>query len=240
MLSACASRGSFQGQPLNNIGDSAPELVTSVKPIRLLVIGGTSGIGLEVVKLALKRGHRVTAVARHPEKMPIKNQALFTLKADITNIESMMGVVDGKDVVVSAVGIAPTLKTVNVFSTGIRNVLLAMRKFDVQRLFTITAVGVGDSVGHGGFVFDEVFKPILKTDLEDKNRQEKLIKASQVDWTIVRPSVLTNGQSKLEYRILTDVSGIETGSISRADVAHFIVASFENQLYVKETVLLTN
>jgi putative NADH-flavin reductase len=119
-------------------------------------------------------------------------------------------------------------------------VLAAMAEHGVRRLLCITGIGAGDSKGHGGFLYDRIFNPLLlKTIYQDKNRQEALIKASNTDWTIVRPAFLTNGPLTRNYRVLTDLSGVTAGKISRADVAHFMLVELAANHYLGQTPLLT-
>jgi putative NADH-flavin reductase len=241
LLAACVGAGSYNGKSLIGIGNNAPALVNTPDPLQVLVIGGTSGVGLEVVKLSLSRGHKVTAVARRPERMPISHPALRAIKGDITKIESMNEILPGHNVVVSAVGLAAGSKNVKVFSKGIENVLIAMQLSTMDRLITVSAIGVGDSEGHGGFFFDSLIKPfVLDSDIEDKGLQEKIVKKSNVNWTIVRPGFLTNKDLSERYFVIDKLDGVKAGEISRSDVAHFIVACFEDNLYSRETVLLSN
>ncbi|PCJ47250.1 MAG: flavin reductase [Gammaproteobacteria bacterium] len=242
LLTGCIGLGSYNGDSLKGVGDDPPMLSLNPTPVNILVIGGTSGVGLEIVKLSTKRGHQVTAVARRPERMPYSHPSLTLLKADITDQLAMMSVISDHEVIVSAVGIAPTSKKVTVFSEGMKNVLAAMKKNTVSRLITVSAVGAGDSHGHGGFIFDKLLNStlILGSDITDKTRQEVLVQASETDWTIVRPGFLTDDKPTKQYRVLSNLQGIEVGAISRADVAHFILGSIEKELYVKQAVLLSN
>jgi putative NADH-flavin reductase len=115
-----------------------------------------------------------------------------------------------------------------------------MKKTGVKRFICVTGIGAGDSKGHGGFLYDRLFYPLLLRSIyADKDRQESLIKASDVDWTIVRPGFLTNGPLTKNYRMLTDLTGVTTGRISRADVAHFILNEIESKQYLRQTPLLT-
>jgi uncharacterized protein YbjT (DUF2867 family) len=75
---------------------------------------------------------------------------------------------------------------------------------------------------------------------EDKEREETLIRASHTTWTIVRPGFLNDDASETRYRVISDMEGITSGDIARADVAHFIVAALEAHSFVGTTVLLTN
>ena len=115
-----------------------------------------------------------------------------------------------------------------------------MKNSGVKRLICVTGIGAGDSKGHGGFFYDSIFLPfLLRTIYADKDRQESLIKASLVDWTIVRPGFLTNGPFTERYRVLTDLSGVTAGKISRADVAHFMLKELQSKHYLRQTPLLT-
>jgi putative NADH-flavin reductase len=145
-----------------------------------------------------------------------------------------------QDAVCCTLGTLPTRKPVTVFSEGTQSLLEAMKTAGVRRLICVTGIGAGDSKGHGGFLYDRIFNPLLlKTIYEDKDRQETLIKASDVDWVIVRPGFLTNGSLTGKYRALTDLTGITAGRISRADVGHFMLQQLESEEYLRQTPLLT-
>lgn len=223
-------------------GDPAPVLRSEAPTaLRILVIGGTSGIGLQTVKLALERGHSVTAMARRPERMTLTHDRLETVKGDILNGESVGAALAGHDAVVTAIGIGPTRKPVSVFSQGTRNVLAAMQNLGVHRLISVTGIGAGNSRGHGGFFYDRIVQPLmLKTAYEDKDREEALIKASDTNWTIVRPGFLNDDDSEMRYRVISNLDGITSSDIARADVAQFIVSALESRSYLGATVLLTN
>jgi putative NADH-flavin reductase len=146
----------------------------------------------------------------------------------------------GQEVVCLTIGVGVTFKPVSVFSRGTQNLLAAMAVHGVRRLICVTGIGAGDSKGHGGFLYDRLFNPLLlRTIYEDKDRQEALIRASDADWTIVRPGFLTNGPLTGEYRVITDLTGVTAGKISRADVAHFILRELTENRYLRQTPLLT-
>jgi putative NADH-flavin reductase len=121
------------------------------------------------------------------------------------------------------------------------NVLESTGQLDVRRFICVTGIGAGDSKGHGGFLYDRLFKPLfLRTIYEGKDRQEALIRASGTDWTIVRPGFLTNGPLTKKYQVITDLTGVTAGKISRADVAHFILEELVANRYLGQTPLLTD
>jgi putative NADH-flavin reductase len=107
-------------------------------------------------------------------------------------------------------------------------------------LIFVTGIGAGDSRGHGGFLYDRIFQPLLLgTIYADKDREEALIKASSLQWLIVRPGFLTNGPRTGAYRVVTDLAGVTAGKISRADVADFMLNQLEAPTMFEQTPLLT-
>ncbi len=208
--------------------------------MNLLIIGATRGIGLQLLEQALATGHSVTALVRNPQRLTKQHERLKVVKGDIRDLEAVRRAMAGQEAVCVTVGIGVTWRPVTVFSQGTRNVLEAMQEHGVRRLICITGIGAGDSKGHGGFFYDRIVNPLLlKTIYEDKDRQEALIRASDTDWTIVRPAMLTKGPLTRKYRVITDLTGVTAGKISRADVAHFILEELAAPRFLGQTPLLT-
>jgi putative NADH-flavin reductase len=208
--------------------------------MHILIIGASRGIGRELLKQSLSAGHVVTALARHFKELPAHMERLRAISGDILDEPTIREVMAGQEAVCLTIGVGVTRKPVTVFSRGAQNVLAAMVEHGVRRLLCITGIGAGDSKGHGGFLYDRIFQPLLlKTIYDDKDRQEALIRASDTDWTIVRPAFLTNGPLTGHYRVVTDLTGITAGRISRADVAHFMLGELSDNRYLGQTPLLT-
>jgi putative NADH-flavin reductase len=191
------------------------------------------------VEQARHRGHAVTVLVRDPGKMPPPREGFRVVRGDIRNPEAVLAAMGEQEAVCITIGIGVTLQPVTVFSQGTENVLLAMGRLGVRRLIAVTGIGAGDSKGHGGFFYDRLFQPLLlKTIYADKNRQEALIRASGTEWTIVRPGFLTNGPLTGKYRVITNLTGVTSGKISRADVAHFILEELAANRYLGQTPLV--
>jgi uncharacterized protein YbjT (DUF2867 family) len=124
------------------------------------------------------------------------------------------------------------------FSKGTRNVIDAMRASGVKRLAVLSALGTGESRKLAGFLVDKLLISwILKVPFEDHERQEKLVRESGLEWIIARPSRLTNGPARRKYVKQPDVVPVP-GSISRADVADFLVEATETDRWVGKAVQL--
>ena len=208
--------------------------------MKLLVIGATRGIGRRLVELALDECHTVRALVRDPGRLPVSQDRLSVIKGDIRDREAVNRAVEDQDAVCITIGINPTRKPVTVFSEGAKTVIEALANSDVNQLICVTGIGAGDSKNHGGFFYDRIFNPLLlKTIYEDKERQEALVRNSNLEWVIVRPGFLTNGPLTGTYRVLIDLAGVTAGKISRADVAHFILNEIKEKAYLSKTPLLT-
>lgn len=207
--------------------------------MKIAIIGASRGIGYELLKLSLEQGHEVSALLRNPTNFDVSNEKLNIVKGDIRNLDSVKTVIKDQDVICICIGISPTNKPVDIFSVGVQNVLSAMGENSSQKLISVTGIGAGDSKGHGGFLYDKILNPLLlKSIYKDKDKQEEIIKASNVEWLIVRPGFLTNGERTGKYRVIDDLSGITAGKISRLDVADFILKQLKNTSNFGKTPLL--
>jgi putative NADH-flavin reductase len=208
--------------------------------LKIAVIGASQGIGNELLKMALDEGHEVTALLRNPAKLNIINSRLKIVKGDVLDPVTVATAVAGNLAVCLCIGIPPTRKPVDVFSRGAEYVLSAIGPGTTSKLIIVTGIGAGESKGHGGFFYDRVINPLLLgTIYADKDRQESIVKASKVEWLIVRPGFLTNGPITGRYRVIEDLSGVRAGKISRADVADFMLKQLATPTHFGKTPLLT-
>jgi putative NADH-flavin reductase len=209
----------------------------------VLVIGASRGIGLETVRRALAAGHGVRALARGAASIPIDEAGLEKVAADALDRGAVSASLKGADVVIETLGapkqLAATLWGTRLFSNATRILVDAMREQGVRRLLAVTGLGAGDSRGHGGLLYDAfAFPLVLKRIYDDKDVQEQMIRASGLDWTIVRPGLLRSSAGTGRARALTDPKDWRAGSVTRADVAAFLVREAFERRFVGQTPLL--
>lgn len=210
---------------------------------RILIVGASRGTGLEAVRKALAAGHRVRALARSASLIPIEDERLEKITGDATDRTALLNALEDVDAVILTLGVAPSIATTvsgtNLFSTATRALVDAMKGKGVHRLVAITGIGAGDSRGHGGPLYDWVIFPlVLKRVYDDKDVQEQIIRQSGLDWTIVRPGILTNGPATGRYRALLDPAQWRADQISRADVADFLVKEVTERNFIHQAPVL--
>ena len=204
-------------------------------PARVLIVGATGGTGRQLVAQALERGYTVTALVRDPSRLQISHPRLTIVPGDVLDPGSLDGAMRGQEAVVSALGHKRFFAPTRILSEGIRNMLRAMKAHGVPRLVCETSLGIGDSAGRMGLYYTLFTIPvILPFYFWDKTRQERLIEKSGLEWVIVRPGLLTNGEKRGRYRHGRNVgSFLWTVRISRADVADFMLSQLASDTYLR-------
>ena len=205
--------------------------------MKVLVLGATGGSGRLIVGDAIAAGHRVVALVRSTVGAALPGAEV--IEGDVRDGATLGRALEGCDAVVSALGTGMGLRKVSLLTDVTRALVAAMARGGVRRLVCLSALGVGDSGGHGGFVFDRLFQPLLLAQAyRDKDRQEAAIRASSLEWVIVRPAKLTDGPARGVVRAVVELAGIRGGKIARADVARFVVEQLAADTWLRRTPVL--
>ncbi|MEM9817337.1 MAG: SDR family oxidoreductase [Cyanobacteria bacterium P01_D01_bin.6] len=198
--------------------------------MKLVIFGATGTVGRQVVQQALAQGHTVTAFARNLTKLNIQHSQLSVAQGDVMDDAAVEQAIRGQDAVVCVLGAGKQLKS-TIRSAGTQQIIQAMEKVGLRRLICLSTIGTGDSWSNLDFYWKYVmFGFILRQVLADHERQEALVRNSNLDWTIVRPGALTDGPLTGDYRHSFPSSDRNiTLQISRADVADFILKQLSDQ-----------
>jgi len=205
---------------------------------RVLIVGATGGTGRQLLAQALKRGYVVTALVRTPGKLSIEDPHLTVVQGDVLDRSTVEKAVRGQDAVISALGHKRFFVPTRILSEGTRNILSAMETHGVRRFVCETSLGIGDSVGRMGLYYTLFVTPvILPLYFWDKTRQERLIAASNLEWVIVRPAVLTNAKMRGTHRCGRRIgSYLWTARIARGDVANFMLKQLTDNSHLGTAV----
>jgi putative NADH-flavin reductase len=205
--------------------------------MKLLVFGATGGTGRQCVDQALAQGHQVTAFVRQSAALAVQHPDLTIIQGDITDQDAVQRAIPGHDVVISALG---TRGGPAVLPEGTRNILEAMASHGVRRSLWVSSFGAGDSLQQMGWLSQTlIVKGLLRQAIQEKNAQEQIILASGGDWIIARPGGLTDGPLTGAYRVTGPGDKVGRPSISRADVADFMLKNLADTRYARRAVGLT-
>lgn len=204
--------------------------------MKLFILGATGGIGRHLLQIALERGHCVTAYVRSPQRIEFSHERLAAVQGNVFDVEQMTRSMAGNDAVLSAFG--PTV----IRSSTLRRqfghtVAAAMRKSKVLRLQLVSAAFL---FGNLDMVARVLKATLFRQMIPDMAGMEAEVCQPDLDWTIVRPPRLTNGPARHRYRVANDSLPAKGFLISRADVAHFMMAEAENPTHVKQIVGIAN
>ncbi|MDJ1138173.1 NAD(P)-dependent oxidoreductase [Streptomyces iconiensis] len=207
--------------------------------MRITVFGATGGTGQQLVRQALDAGHKVTAVVRNPDRLPVRHERLEVATAEVTDSEALRPAVAGSEIALSALG-APNNKSAGIASKGTRAILRALEAEGVHRYLAVSAVPVGpDPEGEGLFyrtVLSPLVRRVFKDVYADLTVMEQVISDSSLDWTIVRPPQLTDGPLSGGWERRYGGGVPRRHKISRADVAEAMLVMAGEAETVKQVV----
>ncbi|GIO39628.1 hypothetical protein J41TS12_44890 [Paenibacillus antibioticophila] len=158
---------------------------------------------------------------------------LRIVKGDVFDSGTFHPVMEGKDAVVSALGVQQR-KPTTVYSQGTRNIMEGMSKYGVKRLICVSSSALElppQTPFLSRFFLEQFLKRLLKNLYADMERMEHAVRRSDLDWSVIRPPRLTNGPVTHNYRISVNEPMVKPKMIrgvSRADVADCIVSQLNN------------
>lgn len=192
--------------------------------MKITIFGASGATGHHLIEQALAANHEVTAFVRSASSLAVKHPSLHTLEGDFERAGTVQQAVQGADVVISVLGVrkkgAP-----NVCSHGALSILKAMvtqpQSQHKRRLVVLSAYGAGDT--QGSSLSASLIRLALAAKMRDKDQMEALVRASDTDWTIVRPPALTNGPLTGKYHAGVALKIGFFAKLSRADLAQFML-----------------
>ena len=203
--------------------------------MNILIFGASGRMGHELVRQALAHEDTVTAFVRDPAKFDIKHTNLKVVQGDVVDYASVEQAVKDQDAVICALGSSTPAKRDLTLIDGVRNIIQALEKAGVRRLVYLSFIAVRESRRDLGPVVNYIVAPLLHNVISDHEEKERLIKQSQLDWVIIRPPRLTNGQYTGVYRSGEQIPARSLIlTLSRADMAEFMLKQVTNDTFVRK------
>jgi putative NADH-flavin reductase len=223
--------------------DELAGVARSQKSMNIVVFGANGPTGQLLVRQGLADGHAVTAVTRHPETFSLRHEMLQVVRGDVYDPASVEQAVAGQDAVLSTLGVPYSRQPISVYSEGVAHIVEAMKRTGVGRLVCVSSSATDPAVRFmdtgGGFFFERVLKPLItltigRTMYADMERMEALVMASELDWTIVRPSGLFDTPAVTDYQMAEE--HIRGRFTARADLADCMLRQLTTDEYVRRVV----
>lgn len=214
--------------------------------MQLAVFGATGGTGRQLVAQALAAGHGVTVLARDPARVrrpdgaPFAPDAAARLRVVAGNVldpGAVAEVVAGADAVFVALGTTGG-NPPDIVSTGTAVVVDAMKAAGARRLVVVSSLGVADSRDAVPWWFRLLMQSVLRPRFLDKTVQERTVRESGLDWTILRPGGLTDGPPTGRTDVGTQAD-VKARRVSRADVAAVALRAAATAATVRRVLAVT-
>lgn len=214
----------------------------------IVVFGASGGTGKAIIQASLGKGCPVKAFVRVPSSLEPRD-GLRIIQGDVAHKPGVSRAIAAGDRVVVTLGNSqnplrrmlgePRTTARDVCSIGTCNVIAAMTAAGARRLIVVSAFGVGATRERASRTLRLFYAFLLREQMADKEQQERLVRASRLDWTIVQPVALT--EDAPVGRWTASLTGdVDRMKIGRHDLAAFIVAELLQPVHVNATVTLSS
>lgn len=215
--------------------------------MKILIYGISGRTGRLTAQEALKRGHKVVGIARNPSAINLSGVEI--VEGTPYHSDTVEKAISGCDAVISTLNLFPASQSMfarittplDVMSVAMKNTVDQMKERGINRIILMTALGVGDSYHYIPWSFKFLMKiSNIRYAYLDHDRQEKVLEKSGLDWTIVRPVMLTDRTGDLSIITTAEGNGNIKKSITREAVASFMLDCVEKGLYIHRKPGISN
>lgn len=219
------------------------QIIIQFEIMNITIFGGTGTTGLLLIEKALTAGHNVTVFARTPAKISAENKKLTIVKGELTELSNIERAVKGADTVISILGPTKDAKGL-VIADGVKNIISAMGKNGVKRLVATATPSYKDGKDQFQFSFffaELMIKTLMKNSYQNIIEIGNHIVNSNLDWTIVRLPMLSNnpGSGNINVGNIGD-KNVKLFSLSRVDLADFLLQQIEDRTYLHKSPVISN
>lgn len=206
--------------------------------MKILVIGAAGRTGRAVVEQAAAAGHQVTAFVQKADEYKDANARI--IEGDATDQAAMDKAVVGQDAVLDTIGGKTPYKETTLETSAARTIIASMQRHGVRRLVVTSMIGEGGSKENATFYERLLVSTFLRGTDKDKAAMESAVEASDLDWIILRPALLSDDPATGNVRVFSAETSEKAHKITRADLAAFMVAQLSNNEYLHQAITIAN
>ena len=216
--------------------------------MKVLILGGSGRLGMWLLRSALRGGHAVHAIVRDTSRITIKDERLVLFPGNPTDKNVLLDALGDCDAVVSALNISrktdfpwAPLRTPKTFLSDVMAQLLAAGdSTSLKKIVICSAWGVGESEREiPGWFRWFINNSNVGAAYQQHHEQEILLRDSPFNWTIVRPVGLTNSKKSMELKISYDNKPKPSLTISRKDVAKFMIDTLFDESFTRKMPVIS-
>jgi putative NADH-flavin reductase len=211
--------------------------------MKIAILGASGRTGFLLTERCLAAGHTVRALVRYPDTYPFRS-SVEVVTGDAKNLAAVRATISGTDAVLSALG-ARSLKREDVLEEAVPHIVTAMQAYGVRRIVALGSAGALDSAldkqpGYRRWIVQHlVYNTFLKWPVASQRAQYAALSASNLDWTMVMPPMLSDGHARGTYRIDGDALPRNCSSIARKDVADFMMQQLSSREWIAKGVYIS-
>lgn len=207
--------------------------------MKIAIFGATGRTGNQLVRKALHDGHEVSILTRQINKVCFDPEEIRISEGNVLSLEKVKETIKGADVVISALGADDISKPIRMFSGGMENIIEAMKEVGISRFIGLSGAGILDHPD-GDYRGNVELAPFLQYVFPDQLRAFELLKDSDLDWTMVCPTLMPEGRAAGTYRTELNMLPENPQPVMVGDVAALIYKIFSENLYSKNRVGVAN
>jgi len=202
--------------------------------VRIVIFGATGETGKQLVEQALATGNEVVVYARNPSKLNVSHEHLTVIQGELSDAALIETAVKDTGAVLSALGPRGGSKN-KPLTQGIQNIIAAMKKQGISRLIVTSTLSAKDPKDKPDFktkALVNLVKTTMHAAYEDIVGSAETVRVSDLEWTIVRLAALNNKPKSEKVKVGYVGTGEVGMSISRADIADFMLKQIEDTKYL--------
>ena len=211
--------------------------------MKIAIFGASGATGQLLTERSLAAGYQVTAMLRTPGAFPYRDR-VDVVPGSAFDPQAIAQTLEGADAVLSALGARSPFKKEDVLERAIPLIVAAMHQANVRRIIALGSAGaLPDSLDKQPaycrwIAQNIVYKTFLKYPVASQISQYATLSASNLDWTMIMPPMLTKAVGRGSFRIDGDALPRNGSRIARADVADFMMQQLTSTEWLHKGVYI--
>lgn len=212
-----------------------------MQDLKIALIGATGKAGTYILKALLAQNHQVKALIRNPEKLQTRHASLEIVIGDVKDAETVHALIEGCDIVISALGMGQPASEKTIFTQSTGNIIKTMQAFDLKRYIVITGINVDTPADEKDTKTQFATKWMYDNypvSTADRQKEYDLLTKSNLDWTLIRLPLISQTDEQTPVR--TSLVNCEGEQINAANLAQFIIEQLGETTFIKQALFIWN